>query len=391
MRISPIKICIIQPSANLDGSAFSGLLLANGLKAHGYTTCVWFAHAGPMLERYRSAGHEVMVVPHKSWLRTDRICGFIKNFVQEIATARRMQTALIRKGVDVVYVNSVVSLAGAIAGKRAGLPVVWHLRELYTDVGGEMCAPKLFRSMIRRIVEFCSNRCVSISEAVTNNLMGERYRHALIIPNAGGPDYDHLLDLDTSDLRVEMGIPANSMVLGVPGTLRPMKGHSFLLAALPAVVSRYPELSVLIPGGGEVKYLQELEALVERNGLAQNVHFLGSISEMTRFYGLCDIVCIPSRAEPFGRTVIESMAYQLPVVATRVGGIPEIIDDGVNGILVEYNDKRALSDSIFTLIESKDERGRLGLAAREKYFREFQTSVYQEKIFQVVSTLIEDG
>src|SRR5690606_9152373 len=113
----------------------------------------------------------------------------------------------------------------------------------------------------------------------------------------------------------------------------------------------------------EKRHGQELVATVERMKLSAHVRFLGTVDQMPAFYRACDVVCIPSSSEPFGRTVIEAFATGTPVVATAVGGIPEIVAHGETGLLVTYGDKASLAEAIGQVLVDENLRGRLATAA----------------------------
>ena len=109
---------------------------------------------------------------------------------------------------------------------------------------------------------------------------------------------------------------------------------------------------------------------------------------MRPFYRACDVICVPSQSESFGRTVIEAFASNVPVLATRVGGIPEIIDDGVNGLLVSYGDEHALTSRLRELLQNEPLRKQLSARAFEKAKREYHEATYKARICRVVEELV---
>src|SRR5207248_4108745 len=122
------------------------------------------------------------------------------------------------------------------------------------------------------------------------------------------------------------------------GTLRPVKGHPFFLDAAAAAIKRIPDCRFVIAGTGEARYVEALKAQVAMLGLTAGVRFLGKVEQMPAFYRACDVVCVPSMSESFGRTVIEAFASLTPVVATAVGGMRETVEHGRTGLLVAYGD-----------------------------------------------------
>ena len=136
------RVLIVQYSSNRDGSAFSGLLVADGLRQAGWDTHVAFGFHGPMVAEYEQAGHHTHVIPHKNWLRRGWTPQFVKDVAQEWGRASDFEALISSLHPSVVYLNTVVSLAGAVAARRGGVPCVWHLREMFSDIGGEMHAPR---------------------------------------------------------------------------------------------------------------------------------------------------------------------------------------------------------------------------------------------------------
>lgn len=380
------RVLLVQHSASRDGSTFSGLLLADGLRDAGWSVRVVFGHPGPMEAVYAGHGHATSVVSHKNWLRRSHPVRFMKDAITEYRRAKVFEARIAQERPDVVYVNSVVSLAAVVAARRAGIPVVWHLRELFADVGGEMHAPALLKPLVRRIIARLPDRLVAPSRAIAENLLGAAADRVTIVPNAAGRRFFEE-ERTRDEARRNLQLPADGPILGIPGTLRPVKGHMFFFDAVAPLADRYPALTLAITGHGAAAYEQALLARVQELGLAGRTRFLGSIADMPAFYRACDVVCVPSRSESFGRTVIEAMAVGTPVVATAVGGIREIVRHEETGLLVPYSDHAALASALDRLLGNADLRTRLVEAARRDAHERFHERVYQANIVGIASAL----
>ncbi len=129
-----------------------------------------------------------------------------------------------------------------------------------------------------------------------------------------------------------------------------MKGHRFCLESLSPLIIENTETIILVSGDTH-EFGQEITAFAKTLPGSRQIRFLGSQADMIPFYAACDVICVPSSSEPFGRTVIEAMAVGVPVVATRVGGIPEIVDTDEVGTLVDYGDRQALRAAVAKLLE----------------------------------------
>lgn len=377
------SVLVVQRSSNLDGSAFSGLLLADGLREAGWETHVAFGFDGPIIEKYEAAGHHVYTAPHDNWLRRSRTPQFMKDVWVEWQRASDLEPLLSEAGPDVVYLNTVVSLTGAVAARRAGCQCVWHLREMFADAGGEMHAPEWATPLVRRIICHYADQVVANSRATARNLLGPDANRAVTIPNAVRSSF---FDETRSprEARRALDIADAGIVIGVPGTIRPMKGHSFFIRAIAPLLRNRNDVHVAITGGTEGDYAAQVRAQVQRLGVGDEVQFVGWTRDMPGFYRACDVICIPSRAEPFGRTVIEAFAVGTPVVATAVGGIRETVDPETTGLLVPYGEDEALRASLQRLLDAPELRQKMSANARQAAEEEYHERVYKGRIAALI-------
>ena len=379
----PGSVLLVQFSAQRDGSAFSGLLTAHGLREAGWAVTAAFASDGPMRAAYADAGFQTVLAPHKNWLRAGHPLRAARNALRQAGAGRRIAEALPKP--DLVYLNTGASFAGAVAARRWGVPCVWHLRELLSDAGGELVVPPGARPLVRATFRRLASRLVVNSAAVAENVLGsELAREAEVVFNAVGPRFFEEARSRT-EARAALGLPTEGLLLGVPGTLRPMKGHPFLFEAVAPLLARRPELRVAVTGAGAPHYEAQLRADVAARGIGDRVTFTGSIADMPAFYRACDVSCVPSRSEPFGRTVVESFAVGTPVAATAVGGILETVRDGENGLLVPYGDAAALTAALDRLLAEPGLRSALASAARADAERRFAESAYKARVAAIVA------
>jgi len=192
--------------------------------------------------------------------------------------------------------------------------------------------------------------------------------------------------------RKELGIPADSLVIGYVGWLIPIKGVSYLVKAMAEVIRRHPNSVLVVVGKGDEKGEEEvkLSKQVENLGIVDNVRFLGWRPDVDEIMGSFDIFVLPSLNEGMGRVLVEAMATGLPIVASRVGGIPDLVKDGKNGLLVPPADASVLEKAISTLLVDKTKRKRMG-AAGKKMCRPYSAEAMVEQIDDLYRELLQNA
>jgi glycosyltransferase involved in cell wall biosynthesis len=169
------------------------------------------------------------------------------------------------------------------------------------------------------------------------------------------------------DVRVELGIPTHAPVVGMIGGLRPEKGISVLLEAAAMLAPRHPGLKVLIAGEGDRALLEPAGRL----GIDDVLVPLGFRRDIPDVIAACDVAVCPSFREGSPLSVMEYMEAGVPIVASRVGGIPEVIHDGIHGKLVPPGDAACLADAVTSLLEDRDSSAAMAARARERRRRDF--------------------
>jgi glycosyltransferase involved in cell wall biosynthesis len=159
--------------------------------------------------------------------------------------------------------------------------------------------------------------------------------------------------------------PSDHLVVGSVGRLAPEKGLKYLLQAIAVVEQQLPNVRLLLTGDGPER--RSLERLATRLGLPDRVEFTGELphDQVPQVLARMDVFAMPSTWEGFGVAALEAAALELPVVASNVHGIPDVVDDGVTGILVPPKDVHALSRALLRLLRDPDERHRMGSAGRQ--------------------------
>lgn len=179
--------------------------------------------------------------------------------------------------------------------------------------------------------------------------------------------------------------PEEKILLTI-AALHPRKGLKYLLQAMQKIIEQKNSTKLVVIGEGPEK--KDLEKLAEKLKINGNVKFLGHQESIPRMLKSSDLFVLPSLKEAFGLVLLEAMAAQLPIIATNVGGIPEIIDDRKTGILVEPKDSDALAQSILMLLNNKPLRDKLAFLGHHKV-KEFGVQTMVEKTKKVYAEILK--
>ncbi len=194
------------------------------------------------------------------------------------------------------------------------------------------------------------------------------------------------MNIDIETGKKEFGIPQNSNVIGVVGRLVPIKGHKYLVSAAKRIIKEFDNTVFVFVGDG---YLEtRLEKQAEALGVRKNIIFAGWRKDVIEVLDLFDILVLPSLNEGMGKVLIEGMALGKPIVASRVGGIIDLVKNGDNGILVSPRDSDALGEAILTLIRNKKLAQRLGEYGKANISPEYDTFVMVRQIEEMYENML---
>jgi glycosyltransferase involved in cell wall biosynthesis len=373
---SVVRVVRVITRLNVGGPARHVALLEAHLPARGYRSSLVHGalHTGEAEFPVQAGpGHDVVRIP--SLGRAVRIGG-------DVVAWWRVLRVMFRVKPDVVHTHTAKAGAlGRIAAfvynrtrAASGRAVVVHTFHGHVFHGyfGPWTS-RLVQTFERGLARL-TDRVVAITEGQRRDLV-ERYRivpaaRAVVVPL--GLDLDPFAAADTSSrasVRQALGFAPDDVVCAFVGRLVPIKHVDLLVHACARVFARHPNGRLLIVGDGECR--AGLEALVRDRGLDARVRFVGWRTDLTNIYAAADVVALSSRNEGTPVALIEAMAAGRAVVATAVGGVPEVVEDGVTGRLVADDDEVALASAIDELFADAAARARLGAAARDSVLRRF--------------------
>ncbi|NLI83584.1 MAG: glycosyltransferase family 4 protein [Deltaproteobacteria bacterium] len=297
---------------------------------------------------------------------------FIQAVVRLVVIIRRHRVSLVNTH------SSRDSWIGAIAGKLTGVKVL-RSRHISSKLNTSPLTKALYRHLCHGIVttgQFIRNQIVEE--------LGVKPDRVFSVPT--GIDVERFRGGNPRDVRRELGIPEEHAVVGIASVLRSWKGHLELLESFRGVVDTRPAVTLVIVGEGPRRRV--IERKTAQLGLQGNVILTGHRDDMERIIQLFDIAVLSSYAsEGIPQFVLQAMAAGKAVVGTRVGGIPEAIEDGVTGLLVPPRDPAAIRDAIVFLLDHTDKRHLMGQAGYERALAEHTTSLMLDRMESVYYAL----
>ncbi|MCX5721237.1 MAG: glycosyltransferase [Nitrospirae bacterium] len=218
------------------------------------------------------------------------------------------------------------------------------------------------------------------------NRYGLRPDRVVTIPN--GVDLTKFQPTQrTQHLREALAISDDVPVIGIVGRLTDQKGHVYLLRALPLLLTKFPALRCLVVGDGELR--EELQKLAVDLGLTEHCLFLGVRQDIPEVLAAMDLLVLPSLSEGMPYAALEGMAMGKPVVATAVNGVPELIQDGVTGLLVPRKDPVALAQAIETVLANPHLAASFGLAARRLVEQTYSIEAWVGQMESLYESLVD--
>ena len=370
------RVFYLVDSLDGGGTETQAVELALRIGATGYEVTLGRLRAGGPL-RERLQGSPVAVVEFHPQGGIDS--------PQGVYQILRLSWFLRRGRFDIVHTHDLWSnLMGVPAARLAGIPVIVSSRR---DLAQSDWYSGNRRVWLRRIQ--------NLSGAVLANAI--QVRDSLIAEDGFAPEKLRVIcngvDLKKFQVPSERetlfpGAGNGQLIVMVGNMLSDVKGHSWLIAAAPAVIREFPSARFVLVGGGEAR--QRFENQVRELGLDEKFIFLGRRDDVARVLASCDIAVLPSRAEGLPNAVLEYMAAGLPTVVSRVGGNEELVEDGVTGLLVPAEDPEALSAALLRYLQDPEEAGKIARRGWEFVNRNFSFDRLVREVDELYSTLLKE-
>ena len=346
-----MTILQVATGTSLYGGERILLSLTKHLKKSGHRVIIVSPGKGEFVSVCRELGHEVVVIPLRK--------------TYDLMAVLRISRLIKREKIDIVHshgllVNIISRLASYLSGCKIvnTIHVIQHLSN-----NSRRIRNMYYRTLDNFTSRFC-RKIITVSDAVKRDLLKQGLEEDKLITIPNGIEENPLGEAIPC---LRLGVPPSGggeddKIVGLVGRIAPLKGHDDFITAAKILTTSNPGAKFLIVGediahGG--RYLNNLKERVKKDGLEGHVIFTGFVESIRDVMANFAVLTLPAWEEPFGLVILEAMSLGVPVVATNSGGVPEIIKDGENGLLIPPRSPGKLSEAILKILNNKNLATRL--------------------------------
>ncbi len=289
--------------------------------------------------------------------------------------------------IDIVHTHgSRANLTARLAARWLNVPIV---TTMHSSLAQDYLSKKAAwaATLLDRLTMPLASRVITISNFLQPEAKGRGAKRTVTIYNGIDPARFSGLEL-LENIYLELGIEPGTPLVGTIGRLHPVKGHNFFLEAAQLVSLTHPGAKFLVVGSGPLE--QELRQKAAELNIADKVLFTGYYPEIQRVLKILDVLCLPSISEGMGLVLLEAMFFGKPVVASSVGGVPELVRHEENGLLVPPGDPILMAASISRLLDDKALAARLG-ANGQRRFKDFSLDRMLERTQKLYQEILQES
>ncbi|RTR36411.1 glycosyltransferase family 1 protein [Robertmurraya yapensis] len=361
-----IKVLHVCPSLDKGGLEEVIYNLVKNSNDNEYDVSVAYFNGGLVSDRLEEKGYTCYKLSGAG--KIDKIKEFMK--------------VIKENEIDIVQAHFCFS--GILAAKLSGVKIIETVHNTY--VGFINPTGKLKYSLYLNMVDCIVSVSNEVSRFNFKNFSIGNKSKCKVITNSIDPERLNPSDKSVEKIKEEFGIPTNKRVISTLSRIDSQKGLEYFIEAAKKLNTEYDDLVFLIPGTGDEKYAEKLkESIINDN----NIRFIGHVTKVNQLYKIMDIFVISSLWEGGPLTLLEAMAYGKAVIATPVGITPEVIENGINGYLVNVEDVDDLYEKIKDLLDNNKRSLRLGQQAKKDFEDKFSNEIMISNYKNLYRTLIK--
>ena len=263
-----------------------------------------------------------------------------------------------------------------------------NVRWVVTNHGRRLGFKLLFYNLLDTVIARRADKLIAVSDEIARKMKvaGINPEKVHVIKN--GINLNRFIkNIGSNSIKESLGIKKEIRVIGTIGSLTKEKGHVYLLKAATNVIERFPEVMFLFVGDGKERI--NLEKAASKLGIEDKIIFSGMREDVPEILSILDVFVLPSLNEGLPMALLEAQAARIPAVATRVGAIPDVLEDGVTGILVNSKDPEAISEAIIRILEDHDSALSMAQKGFERVRDDFSSEKMASKYLSLYKELIE--
>jgi glycosyltransferase involved in cell wall biosynthesis len=388
--MAPTPILIIASRSDIAGGENYLLSCLKYMDRSRYRPIVWLPDDGAFRAALEQAGVEYMIEPvNYGWLKPPKPWfEFLTGLSERV---RRIVSLIRERDIRLVHTNSNMILEGALAAKLAGVP---HLYLAHIDFQSNLPLYQRFQldaASFAGLMGDLSDGIIAVSHHVARSLCPplEPVRIQVVHNGLELDKFDQALMQRDGSLRRELGLPADAPLITAAGRITDDKGFDILLEAAAIVHGAHPGAHFLIAGGTDSRdYQRQLSERIAQLGLGSHVHFLGQRKDLPRVLAESDIFLLTSRREGHPYVLLEAMACECSVVASRCGGVDETVVEGETGFVVEIGDVATTANRLDRLLGNPRLRSNMARNGRERVKTVFTARQTAEGLFGMYEELL---
>lgn len=310
---------------------------------------------GSIEERVTESGIEIIRIPA---LTRDAAPS------RDIRALSQLRRQFRHAGYHIVHTHtSKAGFLGRLAAHQCGVPIVVHTPHGNIFDGYFSRSRTLIYTALERRAARWTDRIIELTQSGVEDYLsrgiGKREQFDVIFSGIDLAPYESAL-ADREATRESLGIDDSQFLIGAVGRLEPIKGFTYFIAAAKSIAGSVPQARFVLAGAGSL----EAQLKAEAAELGDRFRFLGMYDDVPRLMAAIDVLAVPSVNEGMGRVILEAGAAATPVVASAVGGIPDIVEDGKTGVLVPSKSPEAIAEVLMACAQDRERCTRLGQAAR---------------------------